>query len=140
MKEQWNHWEPVDNQAISYYIASITYDTPGLTILLAEENNNNKRVSILFDAHIASYVFTDFTHRSNKSKYAQVIEKDQKFFTILNSNYLQRLSIQSCGISDTRDLIHFAIVALDGIIEVASPFEPIICEFEDITEVKILYE
>lgn len=140
MTEGWIKWEPIQDSTILYYMTNISYDTPGLTILLEQKNNSNKKISMLFDAHIASYFFTDLTHRSNKSKYAQVLEMDQKFFTILHSNYLQRLSVQSGGISDTRDLIHFAIVALDGIIDVASPFEPIVCEFEDTIEMKGLYE
>lgn len=140
MIEQWIKWEPIQDSTILYYMTNISYDTLGLTVLLEQQNNNNKKVSMLFDTHIASYVFTDFTYGSNKSKYVQILEKDQKFFTISHSNYLQRLSVQSCGISDTRNLVHFAIVTLDGIIEVASPFEPIVCEFEDTIEMKALYE
>lgn len=134
MVEQWLRWEPIEDSTSLYYVTSIFYDTPGLTVLLKQQKNENKKVSMLFDTHIAAYVFTDISHplnrSKNKEKYGDLFLKDAKFFMVLNSHYLQRLSVQSCGISDARNLKHFVIVALDGIIEVISPFKPIVTEVE----------
>lgn len=128
MNEQWLVWDPVQSAIGPYLMTKIFYDTPGLTILL-EQQDTDKKIQILFEGCVESYKFTDVKNRSiKKSEGPENSSQNIKFFKVLNSHYLKQLSIQSCTISDTRNLTHFVIITLDGVIEVAYSSDPLITE------------
>jgi hypothetical protein len=57
--EQWSRWEPIKGLSNEYYIESIIFNDDGLKIILSDEENPTKKLSIVFDGVIASYKLTD---------------------------------------------------------------------------------
>jgi hypothetical protein len=131
MLEQWKRWYPVGDLAAKYYVDSISDTIEGFTILLLDANNKNKRLQILFEDSIYAYRSTDETFRHSlivdlSDRYGADFYGKWTFFKVTNSLYIKWLSEQSCGISDTRNLIHFSLIAADSIVDVIDVAEPTI--------------
>lgn len=127
MDEQWLLWAPIRNVDGPYLMTKISYDTPGLMVFL-KQKNTRKTIQLLFEGCVEAYRFIDINGVSHKTKNRGYVSTGVAFFKVLHSTYLNRLSAKSCGISDTRGLTHFVIVAFDGILEVAHSTEPLITE------------
>lgn len=64
------------------------------------------------------------TFEELSEQYGTVFYSKWSFFRISNLSYLQWLSEQSCGISDSRPLIHFSFFTTNLILDVIASYEP----------------
>jgi len=125
----WQRWEPIKNLHAKYIIES-TEDTieDGLSIILFVPRKYDK-VKLSFKDGVYSHTVADELLRFNlidtlSEQYGDEFYGDWTFFKIDNSPYLKNLSEQSYGVSDTRDLMHFSIIAVDFIMDIISNYEP----------------
>jgi hypothetical protein len=132
MNENWIKWEPAEGLAKKYSINSISDTLDKFEIILSEYDNINHKIKVKmkFD-FVDSYRCTDKSLRLKDM--GELVEKrDEKFhnnwtfFKVLNSKYLKYLSKQSYGIIDDRNLMHFALITEDLIIDLINPSEPIV--------------
>lgn len=126
---QWQRWEPIEKLHDKYIIESSTYIIQGgLNIILFVPHKYDK-VKMIFKQGVYSYTIADELLRytlidSLTEQYGSAFYGDWTFFKIHDSPYLKRLSEQSYGRSDTRELMHFSIIAVDFIMDIISNYEP----------------
>jgi hypothetical protein len=129
LEEVWKRWE-VENDLISkYYIESVTDNIEGLRIVLSDATDESKKVEILFEDSVHVYRSTDESFRQstiNKldEHYGAEFYRNRTFFIVTNSEYIQWLSLQSYGISDSEPVYHFSILAVDSVVDVIAAYEP----------------
>lgn len=128
--EEWIIWKPIPNLASKYYVKSLSDRYSGFKILLEDAQNANQ-LQIIFKDGIDSFSRTDETFRFRtviklKEKYGADFYKNWTFFKIINSSYLQWLSLESYEESDARLLSHYCIVASDSIVDIINNKDPII--------------
>ncbi len=129
MLEQWEKWEPVQGLAAKYYVDSIVDAIDGFKVWLSDYNNENNKVLITFEGSVDSYRSVDESFRLNTinildERYGSKFYGDWTFFKVTNSSYVQWLSEESYGISDSLSFIHFSIVAADSIVDIIDTCEP----------------
>lgn len=130
MQEKWTRWEPVTGLSPKYYIQAV-HDTPtSLRIMLLEEKKRH-RLQLTFKTGAGSYQRTDESFCLERTapladKYGIEFYARWTFFIINNSDYLKFLSAQSQSISDSRDFIHFSILAIDSIMDIIAYEEPLV--------------
>jgi len=127
--EKWIKWEPITNLSDTYYIDSIIDDCDGLKIVLSESKNEHNKLSIIFESSVDFYAKTDETFVGSiinelNQLYGTKFYSEWTFFKRINSDHIQQLSKQSYGIADSRNLIHFSIIATDSILDVIAAYEP----------------
>ena len=127
--EIWTHWKPIEGLSTRYYVESIEFSDEDFKVILSEEDNQNKTVTILFENSVFTYRHTDETFRSNLifilyETHGEDFLSKGRFFKVLNSEYLNWLSCQSVTNSNTLDLTHFSIITLDAVVDIIAGYEP----------------
>lgn len=128
-------WNPT-TYAYEYGIEKIIYDRPALTILLYPWKHSSKKVSMIFSAGVILYNFTEEGYVLDmlpRHYYEANFSSSSNFFKILNSRYIQSLSDQESS-EDLKDLKHFVIDSIDGIIDIIASADPTIVEIDAIQE------
>jgi len=134
MTDDWEQWKPISGLLVHYDISSLVDKGGGLFISLVEakrigeEFNANSHVQILFNRTFA-YRNTYETYRYKlilelSEKYGTTFYADWKLFKVHNSSYVKWISDESCTISDDMELMHFAFITDDVILEVLATCEP----------------
>lgn len=59
MQEQWTMWKPISGLSANYYLVSAVEKIEGFEILLADENDDTKKLRITFENSVDSYQITD---------------------------------------------------------------------------------
>jgi len=131
MQEKWIRWEAANIAAKKYHIESITETIEEKFKVKLSDTANKEIIYVSFPEGIDAYRNTTESYtlgiihylekNYNKDFYTQWI-----FFKIENSEYLKWLSEKSHGISDDYQLMHFCILALDSIIDIACTSYPVI--------------
>ncbi len=127
--EQWIRWEPARGLSSKYSIESTIFDDNGLKIILCDELDQTKKISLVFDGIIGSYKLTDETYKIETwafldKQYGANFYSKWTFFKVSNSSYLRMLSEESSGIADSRNLIHFVIIEVNVVLEIVASYEP----------------
>jgi hypothetical protein len=130
MNEQWIWWKPLEELAKNYYIdAVLDTNNDGFIIQLSEVKNEKKKIKIVFENSVAAYRNTSESFRlylleELEKKYGSRFYTEWSFFTVVNSEYLKWLSIQSEGITQDVDFTHFVIFGSDSVLEIICGYEP----------------
>jgi hypothetical protein len=129
MIENWIRWEPIRGLSAKYYIESISDSIEGFQILLVDAKDENKKTQIIFEDSVDSYKRTDETFKHKlvcdlHEKFGRNFYGDWTFFKVTNSSYIQLLSEESYGISDSRPLIHFSLLGADSVVDIICDYEP----------------
>lgn len=129
MDELWERWEPCIGLGAKQYVEYIQDDMNIFKIRLYETYHSTERIDILFNDQVYAYRRTDETLRARillflDAKYGNLWYANWSLFAVTNSNYIDWLSKESCTISDHMLLQHFAIVAGDSLVDIATTYEP----------------
>lgn len=133
MAEQWTKWEPIQGLANNYYIDSVSDTIDGFIIQLSDADDEEKKVLVLFEDSVDAYRSADESFRRStmfdlSQKYDKTFFHYWTFFKVTNSSYIQWLSEQSFGITDSLHFTHFSFIAADSILDVITNYEPkVIC-------------
>jgi hypothetical protein len=137
MKENWKKWHPGNNVEGIFYIDSVyDDDVNGFVVTLSKEKNEHELLKIIFSDSVESYKRTNESYNSGvlariANQHSRAFYRDWIFFQVEHSDYLKNLSIESRGVSDTRNLMHFVITAIDTTLDIITNYEP---------TVEIIYE
>lgn len=138
MNEQWVIWNPASTP-YEYGIEKIVYSRPKLTIVLYPWRYSTKQVTLIFNADVINYGFTEdgyVTHMPQHQEYEETFLASSNFFKVLNSTYVQNLSDELGNPQNTKDFMHFVIDSIDGTIDIVSRINPIITEVDCAPKVK----
>lgn len=129
LNETWTHWKPLEHLASTYYVDSIISTGKTFKVNLYEEDDKDKKVTILFENSVFTYRYTYELFRTYliftlDGLYGKKFWADWRFFKVLNSEYLNWLSSQSVTNSNTLDLTHFSIITLDAVVDIIAGYEP----------------
>lgn len=129
MTEIWERWEPTTEISQKYYVDTIIDNIKGLRIILSDSENEDSKIEISFDNSVHAYRSTDEGYRQEMlnyidEKYGTKFYSEWTLFKVTNSEYLEWISNQSFAIAESENLIHFAIVAVDSIIDIIAAYEP----------------
>ncbi len=136
MKEKWIKWNPINKLSNQYYVESISDNfSEDLKIILIDDDNPQNKVLITWANSVYAYrktyeTFTILTLNNLDAEYGTVF-RNWSFFKIENSKYLKWLSEQSCGITDSLNLVHFCIYSTEEMFEVIANYEPNISLIEN---------
>lgn len=127
MQENWARWGP-HYLSPKYYIVAVSDTVRALRIKLINEQETHY-IQLIFKGGVDSYERTDETFCLKRTKpvgekYGLDFYTKWTFFTIYNSEYLRYLSDQSYRFSETINFIHFAILAIDSIMDIIAYEEP----------------
>lgn len=129
MNEQWSKWEPISGLEGKYSLEQLSEGIHGFEIILINAQDTTKKIKLLWKNWVQSYA---------KTRRAQVIDTkaflDQKygsdfynnwsFFIVEDSTYLKKLSEESWKLSDAYEVMHFALITQDSIINIIPTYEP----------------
>ncbi len=126
--EQWIKWEPINGLSCKYQIDSVSDTIDGFFIVLSS-TTNEKKIKITFEGYLLSYRKTDESFRQStvtflEEHYKTKFYAEWTFFKVINSTYLQWLSEESYGFSDSVPPIHFSFIDDDSILDVVATYEP----------------
>lgn len=119
--EQWIKWKPHPELCAQYIFDSIIDGKNIFEIKLISPPTTH-RLHVSFQSDATSYQLTSKLLYEGKQKIK--CPDEWAFFKIVNSDYLKDLYEDSCGISGTRNFIHFSIITTEWIIDIMSPDEP----------------
>lgn len=131
MQEKWIRWEAANIAAKKYHIESITETIEETIKIKLSDSANKEIIYVSFPEGIDTYRRTnesytlDTIHYLEKT-YGRDFYAQWSFFKIENSEYLQWLSEKSHGTSDDYQLMHFCILGLNSIMDIACISDPII--------------
>ena len=122
IEEKWILWHPTNNLSSRIYIDSISNKIDEFKIILSD-NRYKKVAQITLDHSPHAYRNIDesfrlstFCHLNKKSAWT--------FFKVENSKYISWLSKKSNKEPTIFALTHFAIVAVDSIVDIIDHCEP----------------
>ena len=124
MNEQWIKWEPIIGLEGKYDIEKLCDDLSGFEIILIHSQDKSRKIRLTWRNSVHSCTRTDkiFAYEilaSIDKKYGIEFHKNWSFFIVEGSDYLQRLSEESSGLSDQfYGVMHFAIITSDSIVDV----------------------
>lgn len=129
MTEQWVKWEPVEGLSANYYMESILDTSDGFTIHFFDTNDEEKRIQVIFEYSVSAYKSTNESYRLNTmhklaEHYGKHFYEDWTFFKIANSSYVQWLSEESYGITNSLHFIHFSFLTPNSFLDVIATYEP----------------
>jgi len=131
MQEDWIRWEPLKGITGKYDVDYISDGKDGLVIKLYSETKETKAINVVFKDYADTYrhtnesfcfkVFGDLSEKYGAGFYGQ-----WSFFKIINSDYVQWLSNQSCTYANEFTFIHFCFIGSDSIVDILARYEPIV--------------
>lgn len=131
-------WNATSN-ATEYGIEKIIYTRPKLTIALYPWQYSTKKVTLVFNADVINYRFTEdgyVTDIPQHEHYESEFLNSSNFFQVLHSTYVQSLSDELGNPTNIKDFMHFVIDSIDGTIDIVSCVNPIITEIDCTPKVK----
>lgn len=134
MEEKWRQWHPIEELDLipKYYLHGVLDDVDGLRIFL-EGFNGESPVTVQFPGYVVSYRCTEeqaafLTLSKITGQIGCHAFSSWTFFAVENSPYIQQIAYESQGIYPAQNLMHFAIIHADGILEVITSEPPQICK------------
>ncbi len=131
-EEQWVRWEPgIQGLSAKYYSESVDDDVNGLTFIISDAKEKEKKIMIFFNHPVFSYQMTEESSAVNRfydllDKYGRDFIHKWAFFKIRNSSYSQFIAEQSQGKIQAEDVTHFMLFTIDFMIDVISLHEPLV--------------
>lgn len=132
MQEKWTRWEHAnDNLAKKYSIESMTETIEGRFEIILSDRANSEKVYVSFPDGVEAYRNTNESYTLEiinhlDQAYSKEFYAHWTFFRIENSEYLEWLADKSHGVSDDYQLMHFCILGLNAMIDIACFCDPIV--------------
>jgi hypothetical protein len=132
MKENWAKWQPVGGLSNKYNVDLIRYSIAnGFQITFSECQNKEKKIIFTFKMGIDAYRqadenFMNHTIKKLKDLHGSDLYGNWTFFKVTDSLYLQWILEESYGTTESYPLIHYAFLAGNVILDVASLHDPIV--------------
>ena len=128
MKEYWKKWLPTIDVARKYYITKLVENNDGLHLLLVSTDDKSK-IKIEFPGYVHAHRYTEelaarSTIEAIRDERGELIASDWTFFIVENSAYARKIEVDSSEIYTASQLIHFAVVASDSLVEVITYLVP----------------
>jgi len=132
MSEQLINWEPIQDGEVkvtNYALNSIIDDMDKFAVFLSSINDPAKRIYILFDHSVQAYRVTPRKYDAEtismlKKQWGPRFDEEQVFFKPQKSSYIQWMMDESYNAWNPDHITHFAFIASDFVIDVASNYEP----------------
>lgn len=128
--EIWSYWTPANIEKSDYDIYSICDIGINLIIVLVSVNKKNQELHITFtNAHSFKSTIELYTIARMHMAYEKQTRQfflGRQFYKILHSKYIQAISEESDGASDSDQLEHYTIVTDDSVLDVLCDNEPTI--------------
>lgn len=136
MQEQWIRWEPIEKSKGKFRIDNVSNAFNGLSIMLTDLDNMQRKIQFLFKNSVNSYRDTNESFRQKtildlRDKYGADFYAQWTFFKVNNSAYMEWIIEQSVGFGELLSFIHFSFIAEDSIVDVVSTYEPEILLIEN---------
>jgi hypothetical protein len=131
MIEQWQQWKPIKNLVQKYHIDSIHDTDSEFKVRLSSSRGPAQTIEIDFGHGVESYTRTNESFkltliRDLDEEYGADFYGDWTFFIVINSEYIRMLDVQSGGWSNSRDFIHYSLLASDSILDILCTTDPIV--------------
>lgn len=128
MADQWIKWEPNISVQRKYFIRKIVDDETGLHVFCIGTENHSK-IRMEFPGLVYAYRSTmelsaleTIDHVVDENGYWMASE--WTFFIVEESSYIDEVKNNSKGIYSDCDLIHFAVMAGESLLEVITDMPP----------------
>lgn len=123
MHEIWEKWTPreVENSSEIFSLETLQYDQDGLDLILTSDDLTTKLIAH-FDEHLCFRVIDegDFLRTQNQIKTIS----GWTFFKVKQSSFLRWFHEESYNIRKSDDIIHYAFVTPDDIVDILSLAPP----------------
>jgi len=130
IKEEWAHWHPANKLDELYWVNLILSENNSLIIKLSSNEKDGKSIQLLFKKGVAAYRYTNESFSLKlcwdlSDKYSNDFYNKWTFFKVRNSDYMNLFLEQSDTYINADNLIHFAILGGDEVVDIIATEEPI---------------
>lgn len=128
--DQWTSWSPLDDIRGKYDLDNISYQNDDLKITLKSlSDDNNHSVLVQFCHGIIAYRMTIELLRccligELEIIYGTAFYNKSTFFKIINSSYIDMISLKTDISAVKNTLHHFALICADSVIDIVANYEP----------------
>lgn len=126
-QERYKRWSPIQGLPDRLLLDSLTDNSNGLEIALAEDLDSPKRILIHFDlSDLVGYRVTNdsFTWRSDSNR---IREEVCSLNVVENSDFLEWFVEETYGAADLSGAIHYALLLAEEGIDIVSRGSPEVC-------------
>lgn len=128
MKDQWIKWQPNISVQRKYFIKKIVDDESGLHVFLVSVEDNSK-ICIEFPGIVYAYRSVDELSALGTMDHVvdekgHFMASDWTFFLVEKSSYIDIIKNSSKGVYFDYDLIHFAVISGESLLEVITDMLP----------------
>lgn len=129
MNEQWIKWQPIPGLEGQYSLEELCEGIHGFEIILINSKDRTKKIRVLWKNWVESFAklqgdLVTETKTFLDEQYGAGFHESWSFFMVEDSAYLKKLSEESGILSDSYDVIHFALITPDSIIHIIPTCEP----------------
>ena len=137
-KEVWHKWLPDDPNLSKKYVVTAIEDIIGAFNIYLHDKRIQKSICLNFYKSALIFRKTDINYRfaelerisSEQSEQKESFCKEWSFFKISDSEYLNELIEEACGILNPQNFIHFVIVGSNCVVDVITNYEPMIIHID----------
>ena len=128
-KEIWTQYKPISNLQERYWVEDTGLTTTSFFIQLHPDKSKGKDLQLDFPQGVKAYRYTNESYCFTVySELAEQFSDDYiytwSFFKVTHSAYIHQFLQESGNISHRENLIHFAILGLDEIVDIIAIEEP----------------
>ncbi|WP_346353373.1 hypothetical protein [Azotosporobacter soli] len=128
--EMWNKWEPINDTPIKLFGCRTIDDKDGLTLFFVNEMWQ-KKLKISFEEGVLAFRVTDEGKRLKlidflDETYGKAFYTEWMLFKVTQSDYIEWFNEQTFSIYETFNIVHYAFLTGNEIIEVLATAEPIV--------------
>lgn len=127
MKEKWIPWKIIDLQGRHSYMSSIIDDPDGFKVIMPVKNFIE--IEINFPTGVLAYHCLEESLVLDRfgeiaKKYGVDFLRNNQFFIVEDSGYVDYLEKNAGGIFSKDDMIHYAIIDDDYLLDIVCTYEP----------------
>lgn len=128
MREVWKKWNPINDDFGKMYLEELIKTKGAMKILLKSEEQNIA-LKFLFDGEVLSFCCSDEGRRLKTineldKKYGTDFYKNQSYFIIENSRYVNKFNKETYNIYNNFKILHYVFLLSDDVIDILSAFPP----------------
>lgn len=128
MREVWKKWNPINDDFGKMYLEELIKTKGAMKILLKSEEQNIA-LKFLFDGEVLSFCCSDEGRRLKTineldKKYGTDFYKNQSYFIVENSRYVNKFNKETYNIYNNFKILHYVFLLSDDVIDILSAFPP----------------
>lgn len=129
MEEIWTAWQSENNINKKYTVDQILHNGTSLEIILHEQYELKKKISLLFGSSIILCRFADESYRLKLAEdllaaYGPGFFAKRTFFVVQNSALASWVTEQASHTADDVNFIHLVVLADNMVIDLITTYEP----------------